>query len=248
MSPILLSLLFFLSGLLVGATINALADDLPQRARPRLPHCPQCGHSYPPAQWLALLRWRAACPQCALPARRRAPMVEATTALLFAALPWLVPDPITRFFTALYSAILILIIVIDLEHFLILHVVTLPGTALALLATFVIPDQNWRLALAGAVSGFLLFFLFYWIGQLLFGAGALGFGDVTLSLLLGAMLGFDRIFFALLLGIVLGGISSLIFMALRRRGRFHIPYGPYLAVSGIIMLIWGRQVFLWYTS
>lgn len=248
MSPIFLSLLYLLSGFGAGVIINALADDLPQRARPRLPHCVQCGHNYPPTQWLALLRWRAACPQCALPARRRGPMVEATTALLFAALPWLIPDPTTRFFTALYSAILILIIVIDLEHFLILHVVTLPGTLMALLATFVIPDQNWRLALAGAVSGFLLFFLFYWIGQLLFGAGALGFGDVTLSLLLGAMLGFDRIFFALLLGIVLGGVSSLTFMALRRRGRFHIPYGPYLAVSGIIMLIWGRQVFLWYTS
>ncbi len=248
MSPILLSLLFLLSGLLVGVIINALADDLPKRARPHPPRCPQCGHNYPPSQWLALRRWRAGCPQCGLPARRRPPIVEVAVGLLFAALPWLVPDPTTRFFTALYSAILILIIVIDLEHFLILHVVTLPGTALALLAAFIIPDQNWRLALAGAASGFLLFFLFYWIGQLLFGAGALGFGDVTLSLLLGAMLGFDRIFFALLLGILLGGVSSLIIMVLRRRGRFHIPYGPYLAVSGIVMLIWGRQVFLWYTS
>ena len=248
MSPILPSLWYFLAGIGIAILINALAEDLPRRIRQRLPHCPHCDQPYAPARWLALTRRGVPCSQCGQPPPRRPIIVEAVTPLLFAALPWLVPHPVTRLFTALYCAVLILIIVIDLEHFLVLHIVTLPTTLLALLASTIIPDQNWRLALAGAGSGFLLFFLFYWVGQLLFGAGALGFGDVTLSLMLGAMLGFDRIFFALLLGILLGGVSSLVFIGLRRRVHFHIPYGPYLAVAGILMLIWGRQVFLWYTS
>ena len=148
-----------------------------------------------------------------------------------------------------YIAVLILVIVIDLEHRLILHVVTFPTTAFALIASFFLTDNNLRLALAGAVAGFIFFYLAYLLGRRLFGPGALGFGDVTLATMMGAMLGFQRIFFALVLGILLAGIFGLLALASRRASRrTYFPYGPFLAIGGITTIIWGDQIYHWVTG
>ncbi len=245
-----MNFLFAFIGLFVGILINVLADALPERDRVQRPFCLQCGHVHEGAGFLALTRRK--CAHCGAATRKREWIVEAGTAVLFAALPSLIPNPANLIVNTVYIAILILIIVIDLEHKLILDKITYPATALAVVASFIVtPDENnWKLALLGAVVGFVVFFVFYWLGQLLFGPGALGFGDVKLSMALGAMLGFHRIFFALILAVLLGGVISLLILLINRRvnKRTYLPYGQYLAAAGIVMLIWGVQVFQWYTS
>jgi len=247
----MLNILFAFWGLLVGGLINVLADDLPARVRPRRPHCPRCDYVYGISAWLAIGRRieGGTCPQCGLHARRRPLLVEIGTALLFAALPWLVTPAFDLIIYALYIAILILIIVIDIEHRLILHVVTLPSMLFALLASFLLSDNSPLLALAGGLVGFVLFYLAFLLGQRLFGPGALGFGDVTLATLMGLMLGFHRVFFALVLGILLAGLWSLVGLATRRMSRrAHFAYGPFLAIAGILMIIWGDQIYAWATG
>jgi leader peptidase (prepilin peptidase)/N-methyltransferase len=246
----MLNVLFALIGLVVGVLINVLADVLPDRLRPQRPYCWQCSHIHTGLGVLAI--GRSQCANCAAPGRKRALIVELGTAVLFAVLPSLIPDLRNLLVNSFHIAVLILIIVIDLEHKLILNVVTFPATALALLGAFLVtPDENnWKLALAGAAVGFVVFYLFYWIGQLMFGPGALGYGDVKLSLAMGAMLGFHRIFFALILAVLVGGVSSLLLLIINRRvnKRTYLPYGQYLAAAGIVMLVWGVQIFQWYTN
>jgi leader peptidase (prepilin peptidase) / N-methyltransferase len=249
---ILQYILFLLLGFLVGIVINALADALPRRRGLKPPHCPRCDYRYGPAHRSVTLRRLLGvrqCPQCGQAIGLRGPLVEIGTALVFALLPAIFDVWSNLLINALYIAVLILIIVIDLEHRLILDVVTLPMTGLALLFSFALTnDQNniW-LAVLGAVTGFLLFYFAYWIGQLMFGPGALGFGDVKLALLMGAMLGFHRIIFALILGILLGGLISALLLASRRFNRNqYLPYGQYLALAGIVMILWGVQFVEWY--
>lgn len=138
------SVVFALAGLLVGALINVLADDLPARVRPSRPHCPRCGHRYVPSRWLAVGRvlQGGACPNCGHPTRNRALYVEIGTAALFAVLPWLISPAVDLVIYTIYIAVLILVIVIDLEHRLILHVVTFPATGFALLASIPLTDTN----------------------------------------------------------------------------------------------------------
>ncbi len=254
-NPAMLNLLWVLVGLMVGVVINALADHLPERARPQRPYCLQCAHVHTGVGVWGLGRrflQGGRCPQCGAPTRARTWLVELGTAVLFAILPAFIPDLRNLLVNSFHIAVLILIIVIDLENKLILNVVTYPATAVALLGSFIVtPAQNnWKLSLAGAAVGFVIFFAFYGMGQLLFGPGALGFGDVKLALLLGAMLGFHRIFFALILGIVLGGVGSLLVLIINRRvGRYtYLPYGQYLALAGIIVLIWGVQMYQGYVG
>lgn len=245
-------LLFALLGLLAALLLNVLADDLPARARVRRPHCTQCDHGFAPAGWLALGRLMfqgGHCPQCGRATARRAVALELGLPLLFALLPLVFTRPGDLIFGALYTAILILIIITDLEHRLILHIVTFPSTLLALLGSFFVSHTNLKLALIGAVVGFVAFYLFFLLGQFLFGPGALGFGDVTLSMTMGAMLGFPYIVFALVIGILLGGAVSLLLVFTRRRARrSYIPYGPYLALGGLLMLWWGAEIFRWYIT
>lgn len=242
----MLNLAFALMGLLVGGLLNVLADDWPRRERPSLPHCPTCAHVYKPTGWLAVLRLNRPCPKCG--ARRKRPLlVEISSALLFALLPSLFSDPWTLAIYAFYLALLILIIVIDLENRLILDITTLPGTALALLFSFVLPDINWRSALLGAAIGFFLFLLIYWVAKVTFGSGAIGQGDVKLAMLMGAMLGVPDILVALTLGILLGGIVSGFLLATRLvRRNSYLPYGQYLAAAAILMLLWGDAIGGWF--
>jgi len=126
-------------------------------------------------------------------------------------------------------------------------VVTYPATALALAGSLMVTraENTLPLALVGAVAGYVFFYVLYRLAQLIYGpnSGALGGGDVKLAMAMGAMLGFHRIFFALFLGIVLGGVVTLLLLLSGRVNRHaHLPYGQYLALAGIIMLIWGTQV------
>lgn len=248
---LILSFVFALMGLFVGGLINVLADDLPARVRPQRPHCPRCGYVYGPIRWLAVGRYiqGGACPNCELPTRRRALRVELSTILVFALLPWLISPVTDLIIYSVYVAVLILIVVIDLEHRLILHVVTFPTTAFALLASFLLTDNTFLSALLGAIVGFLFFYVAYLVGQRLFGPGALGFGDVTMAAMLGAMLGFHRIFFALILAILLGGLWSLVGILSGRISRnTYFAYGPFLAVAGALAIVWGQAVMDWYTG
>jgi leader peptidase (prepilin peptidase)/N-methyltransferase len=246
----MLNLLFALIGLVTGVVINMLADALPQRERVQRPFCRQCGHLHGGLGMLALTRRQ--CANCAAPTRKREWLVEGGTAVLFAFLPTLIPEPRNLIMNSIYIAILILVIVIDLENKLILNVVTFPATALALVGSFIVtPDvNNWKLALVGAAVGFLFFYIAYWLGTRLFGPGALGYGDVKLSMAMGAMLGFHRIFFALILAVLLGGVTSAIVLLVNRKvnKRTYLPYGQYLAIAAIVMLIWGVQIFQAYTN
>lgn len=248
---------FALIGLLVGGVINILADDLPARRRPSLPHCSvrKCTHQYRPTGWLAIGRYlfhRNQCDTCGEPERKRPIWTEIGTALTWGLLPLFIPvTDLPRFLTiALYLSVLILVIVIDIEHRLILHVVTVPTTLVAILGlSWFLPDNNVALAALGALIGFVIFFIFFWIGERFFGAGALGFGDVTLSMTMGAMLGFRFIFATLMIGVLLGGVLSgllLLFRIVNRNS--YVPYGPFLAIAGMVMLVWGDPILTWYFS
>ena len=244
--------IWLLLGLVMGVVINVLADDLPRRERPHRPCCPQCGHEYGVSDWWAIGRrlWgNGRCPNCDLPSRLRPILVEVSTLLLFPFLPLLIIEPVNLVFTTLYVTVFILVIVIDLEHRLILNVVTYPITVVALLASFLVTDNNFRFAALGALVGFAFFFLTYWLGQWLFGPGALGFGDVKLAMAMGAMLGLHRVMLALTFGILLGGVVSAALLLSRRfQRRNYLPYGQYLALAAISMQIWGCETLAWYTD
>ena len=243
--------IFVFLGLFAGVLINALADDWPRREPLSCPHCnnSECSHVYGPSRWLGLSRrvLDGKCPECGKPTRKRVVLVEMITAVIFAAMPYFFTDPIVLVIYTFYMALLILIIVIDLENRLILDITTYPGTVLALLASFVLPTINIRSALVGALLGLLLFLGIYWLAKLTFGPGAIGQGDVKLAMMMGAMLGVPTIITTIVIAIIMGGVISGILLVTRLVSRnTYLPYGQYLAISTMVMLVWGATINAWW--
>lgn len=234
----------------VGVFLNLCADFLPAEPRRspfQLPRCPACGAPRRPlslagviADWAGWSR----CPQCGSGRGLRAPVVELATAVIFGFLAWRYGFGVRFLFLALYFAVLILVAVTDLEHRLILDVVTYPAMALALLGSFFMPNMTPVKAVIGGAVGFGLFFVLAMAAR-----GGLGGGDVTLMGFVGLATGFPVVLVAILAGILLGGLGAGTMLALRRVGRKStIAYGPYLVLGAAFALLYGREFILWYLA
>jgi len=94
--------------------------------------------------------------------------------------------------------------------------------------------------------GFVLLLLPYLLTR---GRG-MGYGDVKLAAFIGLMSGFPLVVVALLVGIIMGGIVAVFLLASRlvKSRKAAIPYGPFLAVGAMVVLIWGDRIFHgWWT-
>ncbi len=240
--------LVFVLGWLSGVLVNALADALPYARRPG--RCPVCGGPLLAAATLGVGKFYG---KCNHPRGRRSlwlPFLGALGALGL----WFYPARLNFWVSWLILVYFALIIVIDLEHHLILHVESAVGALLAL------GIGVWRhglvLTLAGGGVGWVLMWLLYrlgewfalwvarWRGEVL-DEVALGFGDVNLSGVIGLMLGWPGVVAGLVLAILLGGIFSggyVLWMLVRRRYQAFtaIPYGPFLALATLWLLLWAR--------
>jgi leader peptidase (prepilin peptidase)/N-methyltransferase len=207
------------------------------------------------------------CPHCGAPLSIRHVLVELATPALFMFCWTQTGSTLTTLFNILYSAILVLVTVTDLEHRLILHIVSLPSIALALIGAYINPtfDSPRRallgggIGLGGALSLYLIGMLFgWWIGKRrgeALSGPAFGFGDVTLCTFLGLVLGAPEIIFAIVIGICAGFMFAAVYLVVRgliRRDHAmftaFIPYGPFLVLGGAIMLFFGRGFMAWWTS
>lgn len=168
-------------GLLAGGLVNVLADDLPQRKNPTLPHYPD-GTQRSPATWLGLtafLMGKRTSPNGAKLSWRH-PIAEMLTAALMvlvvartnAGMPEATGLQVV--FWLAYMAIFVLITVIDIEHKLILFVVIIPAMVLGVLDAVLTPPihavvtnvdfidkPNLGDALIGGAVGFIVFFILY---------------------------------------------------------------------------------------
>lgn len=268
-----------LIGILIGILVNRGADNLPPPPRRSLletPRCPYCDSPRAPLEQFGIAAFalrRDKCHQCGAPLRLRAPLVEIVTGALFAFLAARYSFNLYLVIICLFTAVLVLITVIDLEHKLILNVVVLPATLLALLTSPIVlggpnvtlATWNWNrvvLSLLGLGVGYAMTLAIYFFGILFvrvinrnrktkINTVAFGFGDVKLAGLLGALIGFPAIFYALIYAILLGGIGAVIALVLRstQKGKYTaftaIPYGPYLVLAGSAFLIFGNELLAW---
>ena len=73
---------------------------------------------------------------------------------------------------------------------------------------------------------------------------AMGFGDVKLAAVLGALLGWELFLVGLLLAVTLGAVGGIV-GRLAGGGRI-IPFGPALLLGGVLALFVGHDILTWY--
>lgn len=236
----------FLVGIVVGLFINYLADVLPVSRRFTRPICPACEQPYPLKPYLFGLR----CPRCNEGRHPRFLFVILAAALLsvllgffqFANLGYWAALPLLVYFGV--------IVVIDMEHRLVLFETTLFG--FVLLSVYGILLRGVLPTIFGALGGFIVTFLFYWLGigfTKLMGrlrgqtinTVAFGFGDVSAGTVLGLLTGWPGILGAIIIALLYFGVFSLVYLlvllATKRYKSFAsaLPFAPFLVLGVIVM-------------
>ena len=207
--------------------------------------CPSCGHAIrwyenvPVASWLWL---RGRCSACKVRISARYPLVEIATGVLFGLAGWRFgAQPVVLLWCA-FCAVLVALSGIDWDTTLLPDDLTLPllwGGLVASLLGWTIPLQE---AMQGAVVGYLSLWLVYWLFKLATGKEGMGFGDFKLLAALGAWLGWKMVLPIVLGASVIGAVVGIVMKmsAALREGRY-VPFGPFLAGAGLVVLFAGQQ-------
>jgi prepilin signal peptidase PulO-like enzyme (type II secretory pathway) len=242
-----------LFGFIAGWLVNYLSDVLPTLRKLSRPACAHCG---------AIFRWRdylllSACPECKQARSWRSYIVIVLSIMISTAL-WLnAPVQLGYWISLLVLTYFGVVMVIDLEHRLILHMVSLAGAVIGLIAG--IASNGLFSTIAGGVAGLGIMLVFYLFGMLFAhyrarklgvndGEEALGFGDVILAGVIGLMLGWPHILTGLLVAILAGGLISLLIIvilsAMRRFESMNVftAYGPYLVLGAAILMFFPQVI------
>jgi leader peptidase (prepilin peptidase)/N-methyltransferase len=237
-----------LAGLTVGSFLNVVIYRLPRHESLVTPgsHCPGCGvaikryDNVPVLGWLAL---RGHCRSCKAWISPRYPIVEATTAALAVSVVLVRHSTHDVALGLALVAVLVPVALIDYDHRIIPNKLTLPAAIVAIGIGLVtrpagVPEQ---LISGAAAGGFLLVF------ALAYPRG-MGMGDVKLAAVLGLFLG-RSVAVAMLSGVLIGAIVGGVVMArvgVSAGRKTAVPFGPFLALGGVIALLVGPEIVHWY--
>jgi leader peptidase (prepilin peptidase)/N-methyltransferase len=136
---------------------------------------------------------------------------------------------------------------IDWDHKIIPDVITLPGIVVGFLcASFLLPT-GWVNSLVGVLVGGGFLLALAWVSPFLFGKEGIGGGDIKFLAMVGAFLGWQQAILTLMVGSVVGAFVGMVLLATKvlQKGQY-IPFGPYLALGGLIAVVWGSELWQWY--
>ena len=242
-----------LFGLVIGSFLNVCIHRLPQRKSIVSPpsQCPHCGYvlrwydNIPVVSYVAL---GGRCRGCKARISPRYPIVELITMLVFVAHGLVFGLDIMLVPRLLFACALIVLFAIDLEHHLLLDVITLPGIVVGLLFSLMLPPGILSAIIGVLVGGGVLWL----IGEAYYryaGEEGMGGGDVKMLAMIGAFLGWKLAVLTLVFSSLAGSVVGLIVIASRRGGmKYALPYGTFLAIGALVASLFGDQIVAWYTG
>jgi leader peptidase (prepilin peptidase)/N-methyltransferase len=213
--------------------------------------------------WLAL---GAKCRYCGESISWQYPFVEAITGVLFVCVYWRFGMvPATPVYMLLVTG-LVLVTFVDLADWTIPNEVTLPGIPIGILCSLVgmfVPSTGFLVhdvldSLLGVALGGGILYGLDKLTLLLAKKRGMGFGDVKLLAMLGAFLGWKSVFIIIMMASLIGSVIGVTLLVLSKRmgpetedapqGGHYLPFGPYLAVSGLLYLFFGEWMIAAYLS
>ena len=259
-------------GLLFGSFGNVLIWRVPRGESIVSPgsHCPKCGHevrwydNVPVVSWLVL---HGRCRDCGAPISARYPVIELTSGALwvFAGLWWGFSPATPLAIAFLYLLLVLSAIDLDTRRLptpLVTALAIVSGLAAVAAQLTGLPfgpltglaASGWLAqpviaAAVGFAVGAGVSILIAMSYRALRGRDGLGFGDVRLLGAMGLILG-PFVLLAYALGNILGVLVAVPQMLLSRKGgplsTRSIPFGPFLALGGVLTALWGPAMWAWY--
>lgn len=241
----ILNIFAFIFGAAVGSFLNVCIFRIPAKESIVKPpsQCPHCHHPirfYDNIPIFSFLLLRARCRDCGGKISWRYPLVELITALL--ALLLFIKFGLTLNFLVffIFTAVLIVIAFIDLDHQIIPDILSLPGIPIFFLAAIFIVKVPWYEALIGLLIGGGVLFLIAFIYEFITKREGMGGGDIKLLAMIGGFLGWKSLIFVLLFSSFTGAVVGITAMIIQKKDmKYAVPFGPFLSAAAVAYIFWG---------
>ena len=238
-------------GSIIGSFLNVCIYRLPRRQSILWPAsaCPHCGRAlswYENVPIVSYLALRGRCRTCGARISVRYPIVEALTAAMFVGGAWYYGPTMLLLSRLVLGCALIVLFAIDLEHYILPNVITVPGIA-AGFAFSLVTEPGWFDSLVGIVVGGGALWGMFEVYRLIRREEGLGFGDVKMLAMIGAFIGWRLTLVALIVASFAGSLVGLT-LILSGRGSMKsaLPFGTFLALGAAFAAVLGPGLLTWY--
>lgn len=256
----LVAVLAFLAGLLIGSFLNVCIYRLPRdlsAASPARSYCPACEKTiawYDNIPVLSYLLLGGRCRSCRERIPARYLIVELATGAAFALCVVVLGTTLVALKFALYAAILITLIASDLEERILPDEFTLGGTLIGLALAPFVPLEHYFISMFfpysagprwpslaesafGAAVGSGSIWLVGFLYEKLRHREGLGLGDVKMIAMIGAFMGLRIALLTLIVASLLGSIGGLLYIRLTKRdaATYELPFGTFLGIAALVV-------------
>jgi leader peptidase (prepilin peptidase)/N-methyltransferase len=239
----------FILGAVVGSFLNVVILRLPAEGESIVFPASRCPKCLEPLKWydnipiFSFILLKKRCRNCGATISWQYPMVELTMALLALALVFKFGFTTALPIYFVFTAALLIVIVIDFYHKIIPDIISLPGIVIGFAFSFINPVLTWQESGLGLLIG----------GGVLYAVAAgyylftkregMGGGDIKLLAMIGAFLGWQSLPFVVFGSSILGAIVGIGAMAKQKKGgKTMIPYGPFLSIAALLYMFYRELI------
>ena len=202
-------------------------------------HCHYCSHKLKWYELIPIVSYviqLGRCRKCKIKLPLSYLIIEVATALLYLVAYHVFKLTPELLIALIFISTLIIIIISDIEYMIILDEVLLIGITLIIICYFCFYGfLGCAYHVVDGVLAFLTMYVIKIIGDIVFRKESLGGGDIKLMFLFGLVLGYAMSIVTIFLATFIA-FPIAIFILLRHKDHV-IPYGPFLSVAAIIILI-----------
>ena len=221
--------------------------------------CPACHAPITALQNVPIVSYlvlKGRCAACGVRISARYPLIEALTGALFALVGWRFGFGGPALAALVLTGFLVALTFIDIDHQLLPDALTLPLLWIGLLLSLTAAQPgrapipvDLRSSVIGAAAGYASLWCVFQLFRLATGKEGMGYGDFKLFAALGAWLGWQMLLPVILVAAAVGAFYGIVLIVLKGRDRGSpIPFGPFLAASGWLTLLFGHELVARYLS
>lgn len=242
----ILNIFAFIFGAAIGSFLNVCIFRIPAKESIVKPssQCPSCHQPirfYDNIPIISFIILKARCRDCGEKISWRYPLVELITAI-FSLLLFIKFGLTLNFFVFfLFTAVLIVITFIDLDHQIIPDILSLPGIPIFFLAAIFIVKVPWHEALIGLLVGGGVLFAIAFVYEFITKREGMGGGDIKLLAMIGGFFGWKSLIFVLLFSSLAGALVGVAAMIIKKQDmKYAVPFGPFLSAAAVAYIFVGE--------
>lgn len=208
--------------------------------------CPTCSHQITAMENIPVISYlmlRGKCKGCKTQISLQYPIIEIVTAAVSMFIAWKFGYGVPMLAMLVFAWTLITLGMIDAKTMLLPDNLTLPLMWLGLLVNLNGAFVDIQSAVLGAIIGYMSLWSIFQLFLLVTGKEGMGYGDFKILAAIGAWGGWQILPFTIFASALLGAVIGIAMMKIKRQKDSHpIPYGPWLALAGLIGLIWRDDI------